>query len=149
DRLIGKCGDQLDLFLGEWLLLVPTDRNCTDSLVFPHKRNGQNRAMAHAKGHLSSVWKLLSRRLEVVNVDWCAIDDSASRYPATSDRPTSPGPAEPVYWDWAVVRFDVELIVLAKKNDSIVCLAEARRRLNERTKYRLKIEGRMADNLEH
>jgi hypothetical protein len=65
--------------------------------------------MTHALGHLGTVRKLLGRRLEVANVDWCAIYDGASCYPTASDRVASE-----VQWDRAVMRSDVKLFALAQ-----------------------------------
>jgi len=47
------------------------------------------------------------------------------------------------------MRSDVKLFALAQENNRIVCLTQSRRRLDERVEHRLKIKGRMADDLEH
>src|SRR5262249_39251234 len=121
-----------------------TDRECPDCLLFPQQRDGQHRSVADAKRHLGGIRKIVGRRLSVVDMDGRAIEEGASSNPAASYWPTAD-----VHSNWPVMRFDLEPLVLAQKNNRIIRLAQPSYRFHEGVEHRLQIERRAADNLEH
>ncbi len=62
DGLGGEGRYEFDLLVAEGPDLSTTDRNGTDSLFLPHKRDGQNRAVTLATGHLATIRELLGGR---------------------------------------------------------------------------------------
>src|SRR5262245_30220036 len=86
----------------------------------------------------------MGRRLSVVDMDRRAIEEGASRNPAAFNWPTAD-----VYWNWPVMRFDLEPLVLAQRNNRIICLTQPSYRFHERVEDRLQIECRAAYDFEH
>ena len=91
--------------------------------------------MAETVCHFATVRELVDGCLQVVDVNWQAIDKGASGDPSASDRPFYK-----VRRNRAVMRSDTKLFTIAQHYDRIVCLAEARDGLCERIEHRLKIE---------
>src|SRR5262249_33212779 len=142
--LVGEGGQQLDLLVGKWFHLGTADRECADGLIFPQQRDGQNRPVADAKRHLGAIREIVERCLNVVDMDRRAIEKGASSNPATFDRPSAD-----IHWNWAVMRFDLEPLVLAQYNNRIIRLTQPSYRFHERVQHYLQIERRAADDLEH
>src|SRR5262249_29511584 len=86
----------------------------------------------------------MGRRLSVVGMDRRTIEEGASRNPAAFNWPTAD-----VYWNWPVMRFDLEPLVLAQRNNRIIRLTQPSYRFHERVEDRLQIECRAAYDLEH
>ena len=69
---------KFDLPIAERPNLSAADQDSADSFVLSHKWDCQSRAVTHAPGHLSTIWKLLGGCLEIMDMDRLARQYGAS-----------------------------------------------------------------------